>query len=91
MTTLREVAQEVGMSISTVSRAISGNGQVSPEARELIRQTVDRLGFKPNPIAQGLRTGHTNAVAVVVSDIEQGSQASLTKCLQQALEEVGRY
>lgn len=89
MTTLREVAQEVGMSISTVSRAISGNGQVSPEARELIRQTVDRLGFKPNPIAQGLRTGRTNAVAVVVSDIEQGSQASLTKCLQQALEEVG--
>ena len=87
--TLRQVAQEVGLSVSTVSRVLSGGGPVSSDTREAVMRAVDALGYRPNTLAQGLRTGRTNAVALAVSDIEQGWHASLTKHLQVALEEIG--
>lgn len=77
------------MSVATVSRVISGGGPVAHDTRELVMRAVETLGYRPNTLAQGLRVGHTNAVALAVSDIEQGWHASLTKHLQSALEEIG--
>ena len=77
------------MSIATVSRVLRDSGPVSPETRTLVMTAVEELGYRPNPLAQGLRRGRSNAVALVISDIEQGWYASLTKHLQVALERQG--
>ena len=77
------------MSIATVSRVLRDSGPVSPETRTLVMTAVEELGYRPNPLAQGLRRGRSNAVALVISDIEKGWYASLTKHLQVALERQG--
>ena len=52
--TIRDVARESGVSVSTVSKALNGRGQLRPETRTQVRSIAERLGFRPNDIAQSL-------------------------------------
>lgn len=60
MATIKEVAEEAGVSKSTVSRYISQNGYVSDEAREKIKKAIEKLHYSPNLIAQSLKTKKIN-------------------------------
>lgn len=52
--TIKKVAQEAGVSIATVYRAVNNSGRISDQTRELVLNTVNRLGYKPNTVARGL-------------------------------------
>jgi len=67
--TIRSVAVAAGVSIATVSRVMSGQTNVSRSRAALVRETADRLGYTPNPLAQGLKSGSFQAVAVVVPNL----------------------
>jgi LacI family transcriptional regulator, repressor for deo operon, udp, cdd, tsx, nupC, and nupG len=67
--TIYDVARECGVSPSTVSRAFSRPGRVSPATAERIKAAAERLGYRTNPIARALVAGRTAMIAVVVSDI----------------------
>ncbi len=69
MVTLRDVAREVGTSESTVSRVVRGMGNVKPELRERVKQACESLGYIPDFSAQNLRTGKSNTIGIIVSDI----------------------
>jgi LacI family transcriptional regulator len=68
--TLRDIAQEVGVSVATVSKALNGREHVRRETRELVQQAARRLNFHPNTLAQGLLAGRTGTVGMVTSDLE---------------------
>jgi DNA-binding LacI/PurR family transcriptional regulator len=87
MTTVIDVARHAGVSLATVSRVLNGNTTVSAEMRERVHSAVRKLEFRPNPMAQGLRKGQTNTVALLVGDIAQRHFAELTMRVQAALEE----
>lgn len=55
MASIRDVAQRVGCSISTVSRVINCRDAVDPKTRQRVLQAIEQLGYRPNLIAQGLR------------------------------------
>jgi LacI family transcriptional regulator, repressor for deo operon, udp, cdd, tsx, nupC, and nupG len=65
-TTIKDVARELGMSIATVSRALSRPELLRRETRERVMSVVDRLGYRPNLLARGLRRGRTRAILLVV-------------------------
>jgi len=67
--TIREVAHEAGVSIATVSHALSGKRPVSARTRQKITHAVERLGYRPNAIAAAMPTGRTQTLGVVVPDI----------------------
>lgn len=67
--TLRDVAREVGLNPSTVSRAIAGLPGVSAEKRELVLRTAARLHYQPNALARGLRSGRQKLVGLVFPDV----------------------
>ncbi len=69
MVTLRDVAREVGTSVSTVSRVVRNSGHVNDELREQILQVCNRLGYIPNSNAKNLRYGKSNTIGIIVSDI----------------------
>ena len=46
---IRDVAREAGVSVTTVSHALNGKGRLNPETRERVREIADRLGYRPNP------------------------------------------
>jgi LacI family transcriptional regulator len=68
--TLRDIAQEVGVSVATVSKALNGREHVRSETRELVQQAARRLHFQPNTLAQGLLAGRTGTVGMLTSDLE---------------------
>jgi LacI family transcriptional regulator len=64
--TLKELAAQLGLSITTVSRALNGYDDVAPTTRERIFATASRMGYAPNISAQRLITGRVQAVGVVL-------------------------
>jgi LacI family transcriptional regulator len=57
--TIRDVAEAAGVSVSTVSKALNGQGKLRAETRERVLAAAHRLGFAPNPLAQGLPAGRS--------------------------------
>ncbi|WP_374446700.1 LacI family DNA-binding transcriptional regulator [Stella sp.] len=89
MATVLDVARLAGVSTATVSRVLSGKGNVGEEARERVLAAVRALDFHPNRMAQGLRRGRGTAVGLLVGDIEQNVYSALTKHVQTALGAIG--
>lgn len=69
MITLTDIAREAGCSVNTVSRALNGRPDVSPETRVRVRSVADRLGYVPNVLAKSLVTQHTNTLGLVLTDL----------------------
>jgi LacI family transcriptional regulator len=64
--TIREVADEAGVSIATVSRVLNGRGDVAPETRELVSRIIQARGYSANRSARGLSAGRTGLVGLLV-------------------------
>ena len=67
--TIKDVARESGVNVSTVSRALNGEYGVHAETRELVVAVAQRLRYRPNRVARGLVTGKSHTLGLVVSDI----------------------
>jgi len=67
--TISDVAREAGVSLMTVSRAINDKGEISPSTRQHVLEVIERLGYRPSRIAQGLATQRTGTIGLVVPDI----------------------
>ena len=65
--TIRDVARVAGVSVTTVSHAFSGNGQVEAGTRERIFRVARDLRYRPNRHAQRLRTGEAHLIVLVSS------------------------
>ncbi|MDR1794295.1 MAG: LacI family transcriptional regulator [Erysipelotrichaceae bacterium] len=66
--TIYEVAREANVSLATVSRVINGAEIVRQETRERVEQAIEKLGYKPNAIAQGLALQKTTTIALVIPE-----------------------
>ena len=64
--TIREVAEEAGVSIATVSRVLNGRDDVAPETRELVSRIAQERGYIANRGARGLSAGRTGLVGLLV-------------------------
>ncbi|MHB1572261.1 MAG: LacI family DNA-binding transcriptional regulator, partial [Solirubrobacteraceae bacterium] len=64
--TIRDVAQEAGVAIVTVSDALNGKGRVDPGTRKRITEVARRLGYQANRHARGLRSGRSRALGLVL-------------------------
>ncbi|WP_173582742.1 LacI family DNA-binding transcriptional regulator [Acetobacter musti] len=62
--TIADIARDVGLNPSTVSRALSNPDRVSPETRRLVSQAAVRMGYVMNQMARSLRTGRTSTILV---------------------------
>ncbi len=69
VTTIKDVAHELGMSVATVSRALSRPELLRAETRERVMSVVDRLGYRPNVLARGLRRGKARAIFLLVPNL----------------------
>ncbi|RKQ32510.1 LacI family DNA-binding transcriptional regulator [Oceanobacillus halophilus] len=67
--TINDVARKCGLSRSTVSRVINNHPYVAKEKKEAVLKAMEELGYKPNSVAQQLRSNKTHAIAVLVPRI----------------------
>ena len=75
--TLKDVARAAGVSQSTTSRALNGQGYVAPAVRERVRAAAEELGYVPSVAARSLRQQVSRSIGVLVSDVRLGFYADL--------------
>lgn len=66
--TIYDVAKEAEVSLATVSRVINGSEVVREDTRLKVQEAIEKLGYKPNAIAQGLALQKTTTIALVVPE-----------------------
>lgn len=64
---IRDVAREAGVSVTTVSHALNGKGRLNPETRRRVLEVAEQLGYRPNPAARSLVSGRTGLIAAMAS------------------------
>ena len=90
MATIDDVSKRAGVSRSTVSRVVADNGYVSEEKRRVIQKAIDELGYRPNTLAQALRSNRSNMIGAVVVDIGTPYFANMVYGLQRATRKAGK-
>lgn len=67
--TSRDLARLAGVSQATVSRVLNGTTRVSPDLRDRVIWALEQTGYRPNALAQAMKTGRTGTVGVVIARI----------------------
>ncbi|MGL5351160.1 MAG: LacI family DNA-binding transcriptional regulator [Cetobacterium sp.] len=66
--TIKEIAIDAGVSVSTVSRVISDSSKISESTKEKVRESIKRLNYKPNIMARGLVKKKTGVLGVIMPE-----------------------
>lgn len=67
--TIKDIARELGISPSTVSRALKDHPDISPQTKIQVRELVEKLKYKPNAVALSLRSRKSNIIGVIVPEM----------------------
>ena len=69
-TTLKELSSILGVSISTISKALNDSHEISESTKKKIVETAKAYNYRPNKIALGLKSGRTNTIAVIIPSVQ---------------------
>lgn len=89
MVTLKEIAKECNVSPTTVSNILNGKPKVGDETRQKVLETIDKMGYRPNYIAQGLRNRKTRTIGIIVEDIAQFTTPEIVEGIMSHCEKKG--
>ncbi len=87
--TIKDIAEYLTISISTVSRALSGDKNIRKETKEQVEEAARKLGYKPNPVATNLKFGRTNTVGVIVPEMITPYASQVIVGIQEVLHREG--
>ncbi len=68
--TIKDIAIKLGMSTSTISRALRDHPDISPKTRAAVKELAALLGYRPNRIALNLRSNETRTLGLIIPEIE---------------------
>src|SRR5881394_539939 len=88
-TTIRQIADQAGVSIATVSRVLNGRGDVSDQTRDNVTRVIRENGYTANRSARGLSAGRTGLVGILVPLVFPAYFAGILAGAAEALSERG--
>lgn len=83
--TIKDVANEAGVSIATVSRVLNKNSSVNSDLAEKVNQAVEKLGYYPNFIARTLKNDRSRTIGFVISDIANRFFTTMARAVEDVL------
>ena len=87
-TTIRDVAQAAGVSVSTVSRVLNDKDDVAPETYEKVQEVIDELGYTSSLAARGMRSRRMNVIGLVMPDVGDPFSIQVMKGVSRAIAEL---
>ncbi len=81
--TIKDVAKQANVSISTVSRVINDSKPVSDDIKLRVVKVIEELGYKPNPVARSLVTKKSRLIGVLIPDISDPYIAELLNAIEE--------
>ena len=70
MATIKDVAREAGLTVTTVSRVLNNRGYISDDARKRVSEAMKKLNYQPNEMARSLQNRKSNIIGVIVPHIK---------------------
>jgi LacI family transcriptional regulator len=67
--TIKDIAKALGLSTSTVSRALNGSYEIGTETKKLVLEYAEKINYRPNPIALSLKEQKSHSIGVVVCEV----------------------
>jgi LacI family transcriptional regulator len=89
MVTQKRIAAELRLSPSTVSRALADDPRIGKSTRRRVAEVANQLGYQPNLLAAGIRTGITKTIGLVVMDITNPFYGQLARGVEDCAYENG--
>lgn len=89
MITIRDVAREAGVAISTVSKVINGDGSVRPQLRERVERAVEKLGYIPNTAARSLKSRRRDTLGLFLFSIQGEFFTTLSQAIHRVCQQSG--
>lgn len=86
MSTMRDVAKKAGVSVATVSCALSGAKNVSPKSMKKIQDAIRELQYIPNSAARSLKTLDSTEIGVILTDIDDSFYVDILKGISSTLQ-----
>lgn len=77
--TIRDVAVAAEVSVATVSKYVNGTKRFSPEVESRLKEAIERMGYRSNPLARSMITGRTRTIGLAVLDISNPHFANVVK------------
>ena len=87
--TIVDIAKRLGMSHSTVSRALNNHPRISQVTKERVRAVADELGYWPNDAASGFKKGMSKLIGVIIPDLSTPFFSIILENLQKTLSKSG--
>ncbi|RDC56947.1 LacI family transcriptional regulator [Pedobacter chinensis] len=88
-TTIYDIAKELNITVSTVSRALSGFPAISDATKKAVIETARKLNYSPNKLASALKSGKTHIIGVIVPSVQAHFFASIIHCIEDGLKDSG--
>jgi transcriptional regulator with XRE-family HTH domain len=87
--TLKDIAEKLNISVSTVSRVANNKNYVSPKTRRKVLKALEEMNYSPNQVARSLKKKSTNTIGIVVPDISEVFFANVIKGIDGVLSNNG--
>ncbi|PYE32152.1 LacI family transcriptional regulator [Rhizobium sp. PP-WC-1G-195] len=87
--TIRDVALAAGVSISTASNALNGQGRTNAETRDRVKHIAEEIGFRPNALARGLLSRRSHSIGMITNDTYGRLTLPMTAGVSEALVDHG--
>lgn len=87
--TILDIAKELNITFSTVARALNDHPAISSATKQAVRETADRLGYRPNKVASSLRSGKTKIIGVLVPRLDVSFFSSVVHGIESVMNENG--
>lgn len=88
-TTIKDIAEYLTISVSTVSRALTNDKNIRQETKDRVLAAAEKLGYRPNPVATNLKFGRTNTVGVIVPEMVTPFASQVIGGIQNVLHPLG--
>jgi LacI family transcriptional regulator len=89
--TIKDIAKALGLSTSTVSRALRGSYEISAETRKLVLEYAEKLNYRPNPIALSLKEKRSRSIGIVVCEIANNFFSQVINGIESVAYKKGYY
>ena len=86
---IKELADQLGISIASVSRALNNPDRVSESMRKKVQEAADKADYRPNKLGAGLRTSKTGNIIAIIPDISDTFNSGVIKSLENIAAEHG--
>lgn len=84
MATIKDVAKEAGLTVTTVSRVLNNRGYISDDARRRVKDAMEKLNYQPNEVARSLHKKSSKTIGVIVPHIRHPYFAEMISNLENA-------